>query len=53
MREMFSTLFAKLALLLTKLNVVATARASFYLYNTQDEVDLLVEGIGRVRDMFR
>ncbi|MCH2539995.1 MAG: cysteine desulfurase [Anaerolineales bacterium] len=37
----------------TKLNVVATARASFYLYNTQDEVDLLVEGIGRVRDMFR
>ena len=37
----------------TKLNVVATARASFYLYNTQDEVDVLVEGIGRVRDMFR
>lgn len=36
-----------------KLNVVATARASFYLYNTQDEVDVLVRGISRVREMFR
>ena len=27
------------------LGVVATARASFYIYNTEDEVDLLVDGL--------
>ena len=28
-----------------KLGVVATARASFYIYNTEDEIDLLVSGM--------
>lgn len=32
--------------------VPATVRASFGLYNTLDEVDRLVEGLGRVKEMF-
>ncbi len=35
-----------------KLNLPATARASFYLYNTFDEVDRLVEAIYRTKKMF-
>ena len=31
--------------LMGRLGVVATARASFYVYNTEDEVDLLVDGL--------
>ncbi len=34
------------------LGVVATTRASFYLYNTHDDVDCLVAGLGRVRQVF-
>ena len=30
----------------------ATSRASFYLYNTKDEVDLLINGIYKVKEMF-
>ncbi len=30
----------------------ATARASFYLYSTREEIDLLVKGIGKVLKMF-
>ena len=30
----------------------ATARASFYLYNTREEVDRLVEGIQKAQDWF-
>lgn len=36
-----------------KFNLPATARASFYLYNTQEEVDRLVEGLYQVRTIFR
>ena len=32
-----------------KFGLPATARASFYLYNTLDEVDRLVDGIYQVR----
>ena len=32
--------------------VAATARASFYVYNTREEVDRLVEGLDLVRDLF-
>jgi cysteine desulfurase/selenocysteine lyase len=32
--------------------VPATARASFALYNTKEEVDALVRGIGKVREVF-
>ncbi len=33
-------------------NLSATARASFYLYNTTDEVDKLVEGLYKVKKVF-
>ena len=36
-----------------RLGVVATARASFYVYNTRDEVDALVEAIYNARRVFR
>jgi cysteine desulfurase/selenocysteine lyase len=35
-----------------KFNIQATSRASFYLYNTKEEVDLLVNGIYKVKEMF-
>jgi cysteine desulfurase/selenocysteine lyase len=35
-----------------KFCIPATSRASFYLYNTMEEVDLLVEGIYKVKQMF-
>ncbi|MBI4354357.1 MAG: cysteine desulfurase, partial [Candidatus Omnitrophica bacterium] len=38
--------------LMRKLGVAATARASFYIYNTQEEVDRLVEALGEVRAFF-
>jgi cysteine desulfurase/selenocysteine lyase len=39
-------------LLMRALDVPATSRASFYLYNTFDEVDVLVDGIESVRKVF-
>jgi len=36
-----------------KFGIPATARASFYLYNTREEVDKLVEGIYKVKRVFR
>lgn len=33
-------------------NLVASARASFYLYNTFSEIDRLIEGLYRVKDTF-
>jgi cysteine desulfurase / selenocysteine lyase len=38
--------------IMARFGVAATARASFALYNTRDEVDVLVRGIGRVRQVF-
>ncbi len=38
--------------LMRRLGVTATARASFYLYNTKAEVDALVEGLERAREFF-
>jgi cysteine desulfurase/selenocysteine lyase len=35
-----------------KFHLAATARASFYLYNTHQEVDRLVEGLYKVREIF-
>ena len=35
-----------------KFHIPATSRASFYLYSTKDEVDLLVEGIYKVKKYF-
>ena len=34
------------------LNVPATARASFYLYNTEQEVDKFIEALGKVKKIF-
>jgi cysteine desulfurase / selenocysteine lyase len=35
-----------------KFGITATSRASFYLYNTMEEVDKLVEGIYKVKEIF-
>jgi cysteine desulfurase/selenocysteine lyase len=39
--------------LMKRLDVVATARASFYVYNTIEELDVLVEGIQDTARLFR
>ncbi len=39
-------------LVMKHFEVAATARASFYLYNTTDDVDRLIEGLGKVREIF-
>jgi cysteine desulfurase/selenocysteine lyase len=38
--------------LMRRLGVAATARASFYLYNTEQEADALVEALARAREFF-
>ncbi len=38
--------------LMMRFNVPATGRASFGLYNTREEADALVEGLGRVMEVF-
>ncbi|HEY5625435.1 MAG TPA: cysteine desulfurase [Dehalococcoidia bacterium] len=35
------------------LGVTGTARASFYVYNTREEVDVLIEGLKAARDFFK
>lgn len=39
-------------LVMQRYDTPATARASFYLYNTRDEVDRLIEGLLEVRSIF-
>ena len=39
--------------LMEKLGVVATARASFYVYNTPSEVDALVRAIDKAKSVFK
>jgi cysteine desulfurase/selenocysteine lyase len=38
--------------LMRRLGVPATARASFYVYNTTEEVDALVAALGRAKERF-
>ena len=38
--------------LMDRLGILGTCRASFALYNTKEEIDILVQGIERVRQMF-
>jgi cysteine desulfurase/selenocysteine lyase len=38
--------------LMDHMGVAATARASFYLYNTAEEVDALVDGLGMAAELF-
>lgn len=35
-----------------KFGITATSRASFYLYNTKEEVDKLIEGLYKVKEIF-
>jgi cysteine desulfurase/selenocysteine lyase len=35
-----------------RLGLVATTRASFYVYNTEEDVDRLVDGLTTVRRIF-
>jgi cysteine desulfurase/selenocysteine lyase len=39
--------------LMTKLGVAATARASFYIYNSGSDIDALVEGLYKARRIFK
>jgi len=39
-------------LVMRRFGVAATARASFYVYNTKEEVDALVESLDRAQDIF-
>jgi cysteine desulfurase/selenocysteine lyase len=38
--------------LMRRFGIPSTARASFYLYNTREEVDALVRSLERVRSVF-
>jgi cysteine desulfurase/selenocysteine lyase len=38
--------------LMRRLGVAATARASFYVYNTEDDVEALVAGLRRAGEIF-
>ena len=39
--------------LMERLDVSATSRASFYIYNTKEEVDVFVTSLNRARELFR
>ena len=39
--------------LMGRLKILAMCRASFYLYNTEEEVDLLVKGLEKVNSVFK
>jgi cysteine desulfurase / selenocysteine lyase len=39
--------------LMERLNVVATSRTSFYIYNTKEEVDILINALEEARRLFR
>jgi len=39
--------------LMERLDVSATSRASFYIYNTKEEVDVFIKSLNRARELFR
>ncbi len=39
--------------LMERLNVAATSRASFYIYNTKEEVDKLINSLNKVAEVFK
>ena len=39
--------------LMNRLGMDNTARASFYIYNSQDEIDKLIAGIEKAQQIFR
>ncbi|MGQ0795223.1 MAG: cysteine desulfurase [Nitrosopumilaceae archaeon] len=40
-------------ILMERLDVSATSRASFYIYNTKDEVDVFIRSLNRASELFR
>jgi cysteine desulfurase/selenocysteine lyase len=36
-----------------RLDVAATSRASFYIYNTKEEIDIFVSALGEARRLFK
>ena len=38
--------------MMRRLDIAGTARASFYLYNSREDIDALVAGLERVRKIF-
>ncbi len=39
--------------LMERLDVSATSRASFYIYNTKEEIDVFIRSLNRARELFR
>jgi cysteine desulfurase/selenocysteine lyase len=39
--------------LMERLDVSATSRASFYIYNTKEEVDVLIKSLNRAKELFK
>lgn len=39
--------------LMERLDVAATSRASFYIYNTKEEVDVFIKSLNRAKELFR
>lgn len=39
--------------LMERLNVAATSRASFYIYNTKEDIDALVNSLNKVAKVFK
>lgn len=39
--------------LMEKLNIAATNRASFYIYNTKEDIDVLVNALSKVAELFK
>ena len=39
--------------LLRSMGIDSTCRASFYLYNTKEDVDMLVRGLNKAFEMFK
>lgn len=39
--------------LMSKLGIMGSVRASFYFYNTKEDVDMLIRGLEKVREVFR
>jgi cysteine desulfurase/selenocysteine lyase len=39
--------------LMERLDVSATSRASFYIYNTKEEVDVFIRSLNRAKELFR
>jgi cysteine desulfurase/selenocysteine lyase len=36
-----------------RLDVAATSRASFYIYNTKEEIDVLINSLNKVAKVFK